>query len=268
MGVILSGRNNIAVMRDVVFALLIRELKTRFGSYRLGYAWAIIEPLIFVLIISAIRTLASGSGLFAGSVYSIPTPIFFLLGYLPFQLFSTIVTKSSKAVSSNKGLFIYRQVRPIDTVMARAILEITINMLVTLILIAGFAWFGFDINLATALDYFIAFFTLSVFAIGLGLIMCVAQFRFNEVEKFLPFLIRPAFFTSGIFFSINDIPERLHHWLNWNPILHAIEILRAGLYYDYPRDAVSYSFLLACTLSSFFLGLSLYRLDWRNMVAS
>lgn len=224
--------------------------------------------MAFVLILSAIRSLASGAGLFAGSVYGVPTPIFFLLGYLPFQLFSTVVTKSVNAVSSNKGLFCYRQVRPIDAVMARALLEVTISFLVTVLLLAGFYWFGFDVEFTSLLNYIVVFITLSILASGLGLVMCVVQFRVPEIKKVLPFAIRPMFFTSGIFFSVNEIPERLRHWLDWNPMLHAIELLRNSLYPSYPSNAVSYFFLSTCALISFFFGLSLYRLDWRNMVAS
>lgn len=44
-----TPRSSFQVLRDVTFGLLIRELKTRFGSYRLGYAWALLDPLLILV---------------------------------------------------------------------------------------------------------------------------------------------------------------------------------------------------------------------------
>lgn len=74
-----TPRTSLQVLRDVTFGLLIRELKTRFGSYRLGYAWALIDPLLIIGAFSLIFGLRGHSG-FGGA----PAPLFITAGYLPF----------------------------------------------------------------------------------------------------------------------------------------------------------------------------------------
>lgn len=74
-----TPRTSLQVLRDVVFGLLIRELKTRFGSYRLGYAWALLDPLLMIGFFSLIFGLRNHSG-FGGA----PAPLFITAGYLPF----------------------------------------------------------------------------------------------------------------------------------------------------------------------------------------
>ena len=120
------SRNSLEVLKDVIFALFIREIKTRFGAYRLGLVWAFLEPMSFVIVISAIRSISSGGSLFGGESHSIPYPIFLMLGYIPFMLFSKLLTQGAAAVSANQGLFNYRQVRPIDTILARTLLEVLV----------------------------------------------------------------------------------------------------------------------------------------------
>ena len=57
-----TSRTSLQVLRDVTFGLLIRELKTRFGSYRLGYAWALLDPLLIIGAFSLIFGLRGHSG--------------------------------------------------------------------------------------------------------------------------------------------------------------------------------------------------------------
>ena len=102
-----TPRTPLQVLRDVTFGLLIRELKTRFGSYRLGYAWALLEPLLMISAFSLIFGMRSQSG-FGG----VPAQVFITAGYLPFMFFNKVVSQLKSAVSANMGLFCYRQVTP------------------------------------------------------------------------------------------------------------------------------------------------------------
>ena len=100
------------------------------------------------------------------------------------------------------------------------------------------------------------------------MIICVGQLRFPELGKVVPLLTRPLFFISGLFFSLNDIPSQYHHYLLWNPILHAIELIRNACYPSYNADSVSMGYLAFIALATVFFGLAMYRLDWKRMVAS
>ena len=75
------------IQKSVVFALFIRELKTRFGRFKLGYVWAIVEPFFAILALCLIRV-AMGSGKISGLEF----PIFFASGMLIYKLFGNIGT--------------------------------------------------------------------------------------------------------------------------------------------------------------------------------
>lgn len=261
-------RNSLQVLKDVVFALFIRELKTRFGAYRLGLVWAFLEPMSFVLLITAIRSFRSSGSLFGGETHHMPFPLFLMLGYVPFQLFSKLLSQGAAAVNANQGLFNYRQVRPIDAILARTLLEMILFSSVIMIFMTVFWWFGFDAAIGDPTKLVLAFSLLSMFGGGIGMILCVGELRVPELGKIIPLLTRPLFFISGIFFSINDIPGEYQHYLLWNPMLHAIELMRNACYPSYNTESVSMEYLAFVALVTVFFGLALYRLDWKRMVAS
>ena len=87
----------------MVHALFVREMKTRFVSYKMGYAWALIEPLSHVLILAALFS-ARGAKEIAG----VPFVMFFLLGISPFLLFSKCMGQAIGTIEGNAGLFLYR----------------------------------------------------------------------------------------------------------------------------------------------------------------
>ena len=156
-----TPRTPLQVLRDVTFGLLIRELKTRFGSYRLGYAWALIDPLLMISAFSLIFGLRNHSG-FGG----VPAPLFITAGYLPFLFFKNVVSKLQSAVGANMGLFCYRQVTPFATFVARFMLEVMVGMMVGIILVLGLLWFGFDAIPADPLQVILGYLLLHLKNIG------------------------------------------------------------------------------------------------------
>ncbi|MGL5398434.1 MAG: ABC transporter permease, partial [Shewanella sp.] len=126
-------------MKDVTFGLLMRELKTRFGNYRMGYAWALLDPLITIAAFCVIFGLRQRNG-FGG----VEAPVFIASGYLPFLMFLNTTNRLISAVSANKGLFCYRQVTVFATLFSRFVLESIIGMLVAIVLILILVWSGFD----------------------------------------------------------------------------------------------------------------------------
>ena len=113
---------------------MLREIKTRFGAYRLGIVWALVEPLTHVVVLSLIFGIRSRTA--PGAV---EFPIFLATGIIPFVMFRNMVTRTMMTVEANRALFTYPQVRPFDTLIARFILEIVIYSIVFVVFMVGAA---------------------------------------------------------------------------------------------------------------------------------
>ncbi|EFH6525601.1 ABC transporter [Escherichia coli] len=258
-----TPRSSFQVLRDVTFGLLIRELKTRFGSYRLGYAWALLDPLLMIGAFSLIFGMRGHSG-FGGA----PAPLFITAGYLPFIFFKNVVSKLQSAVNANMGLFCYRQVTPFATFISRFILETIIGMVVGGILVLGLLWFGFDAIPNDPLQVILCYFLLMIFSFSLGIVFCVVCNLFQEANKFLDLLMMPLMFISCVMFPLASIPAQYQNWFLWNPLVNALELIRAGWIAGYVSPNVSGKYLFGVTLVLLTFAMSCYRLSHRRLIAS
>ena len=88
----------------------------------------------------------------------------------------------------------------------------------------------------------------------------VAGFRYEWLSQVVPLLLRPLWFLSGVFFSIQQLPQWIRPWLSWNPILQAIELTRSAFDSDYILNPtiISLPYLISCSIISITLGLWIY----------
>tara|TARA_B100001248_G_C27315442_1_gene424111 strand:- start:767 stop:1066 length:300 start_codon:yes stop_codon:yes gene_type:complete len=88
----------------------------------------------------------------------------------------------------------------------------------------------------------------------------VAGYRYPLLKTIIIFIQRPLFLTSGVFFSINNIPQSIRPWLSWNPILQSIELSRKGFNEKYFIDpeVISLSYAITFALLSCSIGLWVY----------
>lgn len=260
----LKARGGLQVMYASIRALLLRELQTRFGQYRLGYLWVFLEPLltigIMVLLFSTIRQrMAPG----------IEFEVFLINGIIPFFMFRTGVMFGTSAVESNKGLFSYRSVKPIDALLARNILELLLKFTAYVGFSIGLLWFGYSIsfsNIPQLLGYWLLLF---IFTLGCSLIFLVIADFSKEITKILSSLFLVIYLTSGILYSIHIIPPQYQVYLLYNPLIHLFELMRHAVAPTYQLvSGISLSYFMIWMIVTLFIGLLMYKRFERRMVKS
>ena len=254
-------RNKWEIWRDVIFALFAREIRTGFND-KLGISWAIINPIAFIFVLSFVR------GRFDdGDSHGVPTFVFMAYGLIFIQTFLKMFSGCSSSIKKNKALFAFRQVQPISAVIAAAMFE----LLVMIFVIIGIFIVMFFMNLEVAIDnpllMIYCMISLWWFSVMLGLVFGILILYIPEVSKLMSLVTRPLFFISGVFFSLQDFPREYWHYLNWNPILHAIELTRYAAYNAYGNEGVSVNFLSIVTLVTTFFALAIYYTNWRQAIS-
>ena len=242
------------IQKSVVFALFIRELKSRFGVFKLGYFWAVMGPVFGIAALCFIRT-ALGSG----PIQGVHFPLFFASGVLIYKIFTGLGQSTLGQIEANMGLMSYQRIKPLDPLIARVILEGIIIAAAMIVVLGGLAYFGFTFRLGSVLRAIEVFLLMTLFSFGFGLFLATISPFFQDFKKIVPVVLQPLFFISGIFFSVNSLPESLLPYLLWNPILHGVELGRASLFEGYQSDHVSLSYLYLSALFSITLGLMLFR---------
>lgn len=256
-------RSGITAMKDVVFAIFMRELKTRFGGYKLGYAWVLLEPVAHVLVFSTLFTLRGKE-----AVSGIDVPLLILTGILPFKFFMGTMNQIANACSSNKALFSYRQVKPIDCVFARALLEGIVFLVSYAVLLVVFHVFVLDVAINDLLMMLLVYSQLYFLAIGFGLLIAYATLKFADTPRFVSLVTTPMFFLSGIFFTSEMIPQQFWPYFSWNPIFQVIEMGRDAISANFNSQFVSYEYVFLLTLFVFSIGLIQFQTNRQRFISS
>lgn len=254
-------RNAIKIWADVIFAIFLREIKNRFSD-RLGISWALISPMIMIIALVLIRAPLDG-----GTTHSVPTTFFVVYGVVLVQFFLGTLEKTANAIQKNKPLYAFRQVQPISSVAAICGFELLNEFALILLLFLLAYLFKFDVRIADPLALIATLFKVWLLALSLGMLFSLAACFIPEVNKAKSILTRPMFFISGIFFSLQDIPREYWHYLDWNPLLHAVELARFYAYPSYGNIGVSEFYLDMVTLSLLTLGLCCYQISWKQAIS-
>lgn len=256
-------RSPMQIQLSVVIALFLRELKTRFGRHTIGYFWPILEPMSHVLVLSLIFS-------FRGSEHSsgLTFVTLFISGIIPYLMFSSIASRAINAIEANRGLFNYRQVKPIDTHYARTGLEVIIHAILLLLALIVVYIIGHDYSFNSLIStlFYLTILILTSFALGL-IFMCIAGL-FPESKKILGVLLKPLYFISGIFFSAADIPEQYRETLLLNPIFNLIELIRESIFLDISTSYGDSYYAIMAMLILLITSLSLYKLTQRQLIST
>ena len=260
----LKPRSGLSVMFTAIRALLLRELQTRFGQYRLGYLWVFLEPALTI----GFKLLVFGT-LMQRALPNISYEVFLVNGILPFFMFRSALSQSLSAVQSNKGLLSYRPVKPIDTVLARVLLEFFLKFIAYFAFSMTFLWLGHHISFESIPQLLSYWLVLFLFTVGGSLIFAVIGDFSKEIGKFISACFVILFFISGIFYSIHMIPPQYHEYLLWNPLIHIFEMMRNAVEPNYALvSGISLSYALLWMIGSLFLGLLVYKAFEKSMVKS
>jgi len=259
-----NNRTSDRIFRSVIFALILREVRGKFGINRLGAFWFIFEPLAHVAVLLFLITIVRQR-----TLPGVDVPVYLVTGIVPFLLFKNIVLKGMQAVSANQGLFAYKQIKPFDCILARTIVEISLMACIygALVFVLGF-WFGSNILIHKPLQWMGVMFVGIVFSFGLALCFCVLTEAMPELRTFIKILFMPLYFLSGVILPLWKLPPPLLALMTWNPFLHIIDTLRQTWIGNYPDlSVISMEIPSRLTVITLFIGLAVYRARRLKLIA-
>ncbi len=248
----------LSIQRRVVHALILRETRTRFDRNKLGYLWALFEPITYIAVLIAVFS-AMGRSSPIGNDDSLP--MFFLTGLVPWLLFAHTVNKVMEGIASNKTLLAYPQVTPFDVLISRGILEYVTMIIVFLIVYFVLKLFDYALPIESPLQVLFAFSSLWLFALGLGYLNSSIKLYFPSFSQTYNAIQRPFFFVSGIFFISDSLTPSLREVALYNPILHGIEWFRSAVFISYESQYVDKYYLLSFVFLFLAVGMSAERVS-------
>jgi capsular polysaccharide transport system permease protein len=236
---------------SITFALIVREMTTRYGNKFGGYMWAVLDPVLTIAILTTVFS----------AVAHIPPlgrsfTLFFATGYAAFYMYRSTSDQVSSAVEANRALLNYPVVHPYDTILGRIVLQIATLFVVNVLLFSGiYLVTPFDgINLG---PIFLASIIAILLGAGVGASNIVWFHLSSTYQQVWGIINRPAFIVSGVFFLPESVPNPFREVLLWNPLVHIIGLFRQGFYPTYRASFVSMSYIVGLAVFSIVFGLAM-----------
>lgn len=211
--------------RELFFVLAWRDLAVRYKQTAFGVAWAIVRPLLTMLIF----TIVFGKLAKLPSAGQVPYPLLVYAGMLPWFLFSGIMSDASNSLVSNAQLvgkvYFPRLVLPLASVVV-ALADCAISLLPLGVL---FGWYGIAPDWRIAL--LPAFLVLGLLAaIGPSLIIASLNVRYRDFRFIIPFALQFGLYVSPVGFLSDIVPGAWRLAYNLNPLVGVIDGVRWSLF--------------------------------------
>lgn len=220
------------VYRELVFFMVWRDLKVRFKQTLLGATWAILQPIvqmvIFTLLFSGVAKLASDG---------LPYPIFNYAALLPWGLFSKALGDAGRSLVTNRSMitkvYFPRLVIPVSSVISGLVdFAIAFGVFIGIIIYYHYnATANFDFQFTPALLTLPLFLLLAmVTSLGVSLWLSAMNVMYRDVGYVIPFLTQVWFFITPIVYSATEIKGRWQLIYAINPMTGVVEGFRWALF--------------------------------------
>jgi homopolymeric O-antigen transport system permease protein len=239
--------------RELLFFLAWRDIKLRYKQTALGAAWAILQPLLTMIVFSVIfgelAKLPSDG---------IPYPIFTYTALLPWQLFAFALANSSNSLINSQNLiskvYFPRLIIPLASTLA-GLLDFVIAFLV---LLGMMAYYHIVPTLAILyLPLFLLLALLSALAVGIWLSALSVEYR--DVRYIVPFLTQFWMYATPIAYASSLIPEAWRLLYGLNPMTGVVDGFRWALLGMDIQNGLMIGVSAIVVLSMFISGLYYFR---------
>jgi lipopolysaccharide transport system permease protein len=211
------------IYRELVFFMIWRDIKVRYKQTLLGAAWAVIQPVLTMLIFNFVF----------GTVAKVPTegipyPIFSYAALLPWGLFSAALNNASRSLTTNQNMvskiYFPRLVLPLASVLG-GLVDFAIAFLILVVLMIYY-----KITPTTAIWTLPFFLVLTVVtALGVALWLSAINVQYRDVNYVLPFLTQFWLFLTPVAYSANVISAKWQVVYSLNPMAGVVNGFRWAL---------------------------------------
>jgi lipopolysaccharide transport system permease protein len=247
--------NDLWRYRELFYILSWRDIKVRYKQTTLGVLWAIIRPLltmiVFTFVFGKIANMEKVNPV-------VPYALIVFAGLLPWQFFSNSLTESSNSLVGNTNLitkvYFPRLIIPASSVIT-SFIDFLISFAILLVLFIVYQY------MPPGRIFFMPVFWIMAFlaSFGPGLYLTAMNVKYRDFRYIIPFIVQFGLFISPVGYTSEQIPEHLQWVYALNPMIGVIDGFRWCIVRDAPNPMLHYPFYISLAVIFFFLFLSIYQ---------
>ncbi len=240
--------------KELFYILSWRDIKVRYKQTTLGILWAIIRPLLTMIIFTFVFGKVAKMDVHS----TVPYALIVFAGLLPWQFFSNALTESSNSLVGNTNL-ITKVYFPRMIIPASSVITSFIDFLISfVILIALFFVYQY---LPPGRIFLMPLFWVMAFlaSFGPGLYLTALNVKYRDFRYIIPFIVQFGLFVSPVGYTSAQIPEKYQWAYALNPMAGVIDGFRWCIVKDAPNPLFHYPFYISLAVTFFFMFLSIYQ---------
>lgn len=245
----------LVVHARVVAGLIMRDFANRTGYTSVGLAGRVLRPVFQLYFSFGIYLLLRGRLPLVGN----DPYVFWAVTLLPYIVVIYPSFKVMAAISSNAALLSFPIVTPFDLILARSIVQLLCSFWVVALFFSSLFLFGVKIMPVRIEDALMATLAGIYLSFGLGWFSAVMNKMLNFWSIIKVILQTFMYFTSGVFFLPESMPQKVQNVIVYNPLLHVVAWLRAAYYEGFGYGLLDRTYLVCFATALLFLGMFLER---------
>ncbi len=240
--------------RDLAYFFVWRDVKVRYKQTFFGAAWAIIQPLVLMVVF----TLLFGRVLNIATPKDVPKPVFYFAGLVPWTLFAAALASASGSLASNamliRKIYFPRLILPISAVGSNLV-DFAVALGVLFVML-----FAYGIGVSTKVVWLPLLTCLALItAIAVSLWLSALNARYRDAQYMIPFLVQILLFVTPVMYSSSQIPADVRPLYFLNPMAGVVEGFRWALADAAPAPGPMTLISTAITLTLLVGGLFYFR---------
>jgi len=250
---LLEAARELWAYRELFFFLAWRDITIRYRQTILGAAWAVLQPLITMVVFTFLFGMVFKVPITAG----IPAPIFYLSGLLPWLYFAATLTAAGNSLVGNgeliKKVYFPRLVLPASAALV-AMADMAIGAVILALMMGFYGVLSWRLLLWVPLAVL-----LWMFSFGVGVLLSAVNVKYRDVKHAIPFLVQIWLFLTPVIYPMNAIPPRFAWLIALNPMSGIIEAFRATTVPSQVFDWSSLLLTIVATLMILIVGVAYFR---------
>lgn len=232
--------------------LVKRDLTSKYKDSVLGIAWSFLNPLLIMLVFTAIFSM-----LFGRQIENYP--VYFLSGRVIFDFYKSATSGAMKSIKGNAAILKKIYVPKYMFTVSKVCYEF-INFMITVVILFGVMLVtGASFHL-TAIYAIIPLALLIILIMGMGLILAVCNTYFTDVGHLYNVITLILMYASALFYPMEIVPVTVQKIFTLNPIYSAISTFRACVVYGHVPDFLTLAYLGVFALTTFGIGILLFKI--------
>jgi ABC-type polysaccharide/polyol phosphate export permease len=231
------------IQRRVIWALMMREILTRYGRHNIGFLWLFAEPMLFTI---GVTVLWTATKTVHGS--DLPIVAFALTGYSTVLLWRNMPSRAIGALAPNLSLLYHRNVRPVDIYFSRLALEAAGGTTSFVILAMFFYFIGWLNPPEDVLQISAGWMMLAWFGSSLALFLGALSETSETVEKIWHPMAYFLFPLSGAAYLVDSLPQAAQRVILWLPMVSGVEYIREGYFGSHITAHYDMGYMATCNV--------------------